>query len=86
MQKHAGTTLFSASDLVGFLECEHLTTLQLQDLNTPLERAEDDDSARLIQAFASKGSCWTAALYSANARSYSPSAARTLPRLQNAAA
>ncbi len=50
MQRHAGTTLFSASDLVGFLECEHLTTLQLQDLITPLERAKDDDSARLIQA------------------------------------
>ena len=50
MQKHAGTTLFSASDLVGFLECEHLTTLQLRDLITPLARATDDDSALLIQA------------------------------------
>ena len=50
MQKHAGTTLFSASDIVAFLECQHLTTLQLANLVTPLARAEDDESALLIQA------------------------------------
>jgi predicted RecB family nuclease len=49
MQKYASTTLFSASDLVGFLECEHLTTLGLADLVTPLARAKDDESAALIQ-------------------------------------
>ena len=49
MQQRNGTTLFSASDLVGFLECEHLTTLGLQDLVEPLPRAEDDESAVLVQ-------------------------------------
>jgi len=32
MQIRAGTTLFSASDLVAFLECEHVATLGLIDL------------------------------------------------------
>src|SRR5688572_29085971 len=41
--------LVSASDLVGSLECEHFTALSLQDLVTPLKRAEDDESAVLIQ-------------------------------------
>jgi hypothetical protein len=45
MQTRNGTTLFSATDLVGFLECEHVTTLGLSDLVTPLQRAEDDESA-----------------------------------------
>jgi len=49
MQKYRSTTLFSASDLVGFLECEHLTTLGLAHLVTPLARAKDDETAALIQ-------------------------------------
>ena len=49
MQIRAGTTLFSASDLVAFLECEHVATLGLIDLVMPLQRAEDDESALLIQ-------------------------------------
>src|SRR6478752_2344946 len=49
MQIRDRTTLFSATDLVGFLECEHMTTLGLTDLVTPLPRAEDDESAVLIQ-------------------------------------
>ena len=49
MQQYRATTLFSASDLVGFLECEHLTTLGLIHLVTPLARANDDESAALIQ-------------------------------------
>jgi uncharacterized protein len=49
MHIRGGRTIFSASDLVGFLECEHLTTLALTDLVTPLPRAEDDDSAVLVQ-------------------------------------
>jgi predicted RecB family nuclease len=44
-----GATLFSASDLVNFLECEHTTTLGLVDLITPLQRAESDESNKLIQ-------------------------------------
>ena len=49
MQTRDGSTLFSATDLVGFLECEHLTTLALTDLVTPLPRAEDDEAAVLVQ-------------------------------------
>ena len=49
MQNRNGTTLYSASDIVGFLECEHSTTLALTDLVTPLQRAKDDESAVLIQ-------------------------------------
>ena len=49
MQKVKGNTLYSASDLVGFLECEHLTTLDLVNLETPLQKAEDDEQAKLIQ-------------------------------------
>lgn len=48
MQKLAGKILYSASDIVNFLECEHLTTLDLIDLDTPLPKTEDDDEARLI--------------------------------------
>jgi uncharacterized protein len=36
--------------LVNYLECEHLTTLDLIDLDTPLPRTKDDDQAKLIQA------------------------------------
>jgi uncharacterized protein len=49
MQKYEDKLLFSASDLVNFLECEHLTTLDLINLDTPLPRAEDDEQAKLIQ-------------------------------------
>lgn len=49
MQIRDGKPLVSASDLVGFLECEHFTTLSLKDLVTRLKRAEDDETARLIQ-------------------------------------
>lgn len=50
MQKRDGGLLFSASDLVNYLECEHLTTLDLVDLDTPLPRTNDSDEAKLIQA------------------------------------
>jgi len=49
MQKLNGKTLYSASDLVGFLECEHLTTLDLLNLEAPLPKAEDDEQAKLIK-------------------------------------
>jgi uncharacterized protein len=49
MQKRGGRTLFSAGDVVAFLECEHATTLALTDLETPLPHAEDDESIELIQ-------------------------------------
>lgn len=50
MQKRDSNILLSASDLVNFLECEHLTTLDLIDQETPLPRTEDSDEAKLIQA------------------------------------
>jgi uncharacterized protein len=50
MQKNEKQILYSASDIVNFLECEHLTTLDIIDLDTPLSRTEDDDQAKLIQA------------------------------------
>ena len=34
MQKTSGGILYSATDLVNFLECEHLTVLDLQNLET----------------------------------------------------
>ena len=49
MQKINGSHLYSASDLVNFLECSHLTALDLINLETPLPKAEDDEQARLIQ-------------------------------------
>lgn len=49
MQKLKDGIAYSASDLVNFLECEHLTGLDLIDLETPLPRTEDSDEAKLIQ-------------------------------------
>jgi predicted RecB family nuclease len=49
MQIRDGVRLYSAGDLVGYLECRHLTTLSLTDLETPLDRATDDESAKLVQ-------------------------------------
>jgi len=49
MQKQNGIILYSASDIVNFLDCEHLTALDLIDLETPLPRAEDDEEAVLYQ-------------------------------------
>jgi predicted RecB family nuclease len=49
VQEQDGQTLFSAGDLVAFLECEHATTLALQDQAARLPRAEDDESLQLIQ-------------------------------------
>jgi uncharacterized protein len=49
VQEQDGQTLFSAGDLVAFLECEHATTLALQDQAAPLPRSEDDESLELIQ-------------------------------------
>jgi hypothetical protein len=49
MHKSNGRILYSATDLVGFLECEHLTTLDLLDLESPLARAPEDEQVALIQ-------------------------------------
>ncbi|PRD68111.1 nuclease [Malikia spinosa] len=50
MQKRDDGILYSASDLVNYLECEHLTTLDLVDLHTPLPRSADSEEVRLMQA------------------------------------
>lgn len=49
MQKIKGTVYYSASDVVNFLECEHLTAMDLINLETPLPQAEDGDEAILFQ-------------------------------------
>lgn len=49
MQKTAMGRLFSASDLVNFAACEHLTYLDLVNLETPLPKAEDTEEMALIQ-------------------------------------
>lgn len=49
MQKTGDRLLFSASDLVGFLECEHLTTLDRLNLESPLPAAQEDEQLELIQ-------------------------------------
>jgi predicted RecB family nuclease len=49
LQKLGSEVLYSASDLVNFLECEHLTALDLIDLATPLPRTADSDDAKLFQ-------------------------------------
>ena len=49
MHKRDGTLTYSASDLVGFLECAHRTALDLIDLDTPLEKTAPDEQIELIQ-------------------------------------
>jgi uncharacterized protein len=43
MQKLSAGTLFSASDLVNFAACSHLTHVDLINLETPLEKAADSE-------------------------------------------
>ena len=43
MQDLDGTIVYSASDLVGYLECEHLTTLERAVFQTDLKRPERSD-------------------------------------------
>ena len=49
MQKTFTGKLFSASDLVNFTACSHLTYLDLVNLETPLPKAVDSDEMVLIQ-------------------------------------
>jgi len=50
MQKYCGKMIYSASDIVNFSECEHITTLDMIDLDTPLPRAEETDEMALISS------------------------------------
>ena len=50
MQKKNNIILYSASDIVNFLDCEYITTLDCIDLETPLPKAEDNEEAMLLYA------------------------------------
>jgi uncharacterized protein len=49
VRKINGVLIYSASDIVNFLECEHLSALDRVHLDTPLPRAADDEVNQLIQ-------------------------------------
>jgi uncharacterized protein len=49
MRKTTDGSAYSATDIVNFIECAHITTLDLVNLQTPLEPGEDDEQAKLIQ-------------------------------------
>ena len=49
MQKIKEKIVFSASDLVHFLECEHLSALDRLHLDVPMIRTSDSEEAKLIQ-------------------------------------
>lgn len=49
MRRSDDRLTISATDLAAFLECPHRTTLDLVDLDTPLERAAPDEQIELIQ-------------------------------------
>src|SRR5712692_6877935 len=49
MLKENGSVLASASAVVSYLGCAHRTTLDLVHLDTPLEKAPDDEQMQLVQ-------------------------------------
>jgi uncharacterized protein len=49
MLKRDGAVFASASDIVNYLGCAHCTTLDLIDLETPLEKAPDSEEMQLVQ-------------------------------------
>lgn len=49
MQKISEQVFYSASDLANFLECEHLTSLDRLNLDSPMEKTVDGEDAELIQ-------------------------------------
>ncbi|MCE2859714.1 MAG: TM0106 family RecB-like putative nuclease, partial [Oxalobacteraceae bacterium] len=49
MQKINGQVVFSASDVVHFMECEHLSALDRLHLDAPMARAKDSEEAALVQ-------------------------------------
>jgi predicted RecB family nuclease len=49
MLKSPQGLLFSATDVINFLDCPHCTVLDLIDQQTPLPKTEDSDEARLVQ-------------------------------------
>lgn len=55
MQRLGGDRLYSATDLVAFLECEHLSALDLRALNDEALRAERSQADESQQLIADKG-------------------------------
>ena len=55
MQLRDGAYLFSATDVVGFLECEHLTVVDLRSLRDADTRAERGTLDEASELFARKG-------------------------------
>jgi predicted RecB family nuclease len=49
MQIHKTSVLYSASDLVNFTRCEHRTSLDMINLETPMEKAADSAELEFIQ-------------------------------------
>lgn len=49
MLKYQGRTIFSASDLVNFMGCEHATVLDVRNLVSPTTFSSDDEHAALLQ-------------------------------------
>lgn len=49
LQKIKDSIVFSASDITYFSECEHRTWLDRLNLDTPMEKAADDDQSKLLQ-------------------------------------
>ena len=60
MQKNGALLRFSASDLVNFAACKHLTCLDRVNLETPLPKADDSEEMVLIQdkGFAHEARYW----------------------------
>lgn len=60
MQRDGEGRRYSASDLVSFAACTHLTHLDLLNLESPLPKAEDTEEMVLIQekGFAHEGHYW----------------------------
>jgi hypothetical protein len=48
----SGSFLYSASDVVHFLECEHLTSLDLRAFTEDLQKTKDDEQAILMYEIA----------------------------------
>lgn len=55
MQRYEGERLYSATDLVAYLECEHLSALDLQALDDEALRAERSQADESQQLIADKG-------------------------------
>ena len=50
MRKSANTIIYSASDIVHFLECEHISTLDRINLDEPFPEQAIDPQLELLQA------------------------------------